>query len=70
MDAFIVVASGGSEHPEYDGYLTGYEVAAIDMSGTELVVLSACETGLGAPGAWHGAYSLQRSFLSTGVRAV
>jgi CHAT domain-containing protein/tetratricopeptide (TPR) repeat protein len=52
------------------GILTAEEVAGLDLRGTELVVLSACQSGLGAlPGA-EGALGLQRSFQTAGARSV
>jgi tetratricopeptide (TPR) repeat protein/CHAT domain-containing protein len=60
----------GSADPADDGFLTLAEIYELNLKGTELTILSACQTNYGPRQEGEGTWALSRGFLVAGSRRV
>ncbi|MEZ6152099.1 MAG: CHAT domain-containing tetratricopeptide repeat protein [Pirellulaceae bacterium] len=65
-----VTQSKDAEITMEDGWVTALEIASMDFQNTELVVLSACESGLGDVSSGQGLQGIRRAFTSAGAHSV
>jgi CHAT domain-containing protein len=81
LSGIALAGANGGSHPEVgvnsilgkeadDGILTALEVTGLDLRYVDLVVLSACETGLGRVAGGEGVLGLQRAFQLAGTKNV
>lgn len=67
-----LVLAGANAEPvgSDDGYLTAFELSGLDLVGTRMVVLSACDTGVGEVRHGAGVHGLQRALTLAGAESV
>ncbi|MFK7922843.1 MAG: CHAT domain-containing protein, partial [Bacteroidia bacterium] len=74
LRAGILLQGAAYDHPDqmgiHPGILTAYEAANLKLQNTELVVLSACNSGVGQVQNGEGVYGLARAFREAGAQKV
>ena len=70
MDRGILCLSGYNVEDNSYGYISAKEIQYMDLKGTELVVLSACNTGLGENISGEGIYGIRRAFELAGCQTL
>lgn len=67
LRSWLFFAGANDENREQDSVMTALESTSINLFGTKLVVLSACETGLGEVKNGEGVYGLRRALVLAGA---
>ena len=70
MDRGILCLSGYNVEENNSGYISAKEIQYMDLKGIELVVLSACNTGLGENISGEGIYGIRRAFELAGCQTL
>ncbi len=65
-----IALAGANKHSDNNGIITALEASGLNLSGTKLVVLSACGTGLGEVQSGEGVFGLRRSFVLAGSESL
>src|SRR5439155_4415919 len=63
-------AKGQAVPADNDGIVTAEEIGCLNLRGTRLVVLSACDTGMGEARAGEGVLGLRRGFIQAGAQSL
>ena len=73
LNKSLIILAGANEpnlNPKNDGFISAKDITKMNLSKVNLVVLSACETGLGDIRVGEGVFGLARGFKNAGVDSV